>query len=144
METSIDQLLVKLIENIRNEIWSLNDDFHTLEVNLRSIELVDQKTDTLKEMVVNLQQKTNQLETLINQLKLNTVNLSDLKINVKDMENDINDIKLTIVSINSKISNLEKINTDESNSNGKRNQFLVGLLMLVIGAIVTMITDLFK
>ena len=69
---SFDTMLLSLIENIRNEITSLNADLHGLEINLKSIELLDQKNEHLQEKIGNVVSKMVLLEQKLDELIINS------------------------------------------------------------------------
>lgn len=135
--TSSDTMLLGLIENIRNEISSLNEDLHGLEINLKSIELLDQKMYCSQEKIVNVVSKMEDLEQKLDELMINSTSTDFFKKDIDEMNKNIEILK-------SKCENLEKISAEltlseknRSSREEKIQQFIIAVVLAIFGAFIS-------
>ena len=135
--TSFDTMLLGLIENIRNEISSLNEDLHGLEINLKSIELLDQQHNHLQEKIVNVVSKMEDLEQKLDELMINSTSTDFFKKDIDEMNKNIEILK-------SRCENLEKTSAElilseknRSSREEKIQQFIIAVVLAVFGAFIS-------
>lgn len=132
---SIDTLLLNLIESLRTEMSALNSDLHDLEINLKSIDVLEQKTEHLRETVASIQRKTAQVEKTLNTLISETVSTSDFETKIAVIESDIKALQTRCVALEASTTNLLAVNKDRKEDAQKVQQFIIGVILTVFGSL---------
>lgn len=135
---SIDTLLLNLIESLRTEMSALNSDLHDLEINLKSIDVLEQKTEHLRETVASIQRKTAQVEKTLNTLLTETVSTSDFETKIAVIESDIKTLQTRCVALEASTTSLLAVNKDRKEDAQKVQQLVIGILLTVFGTLFAM------
>lgn len=135
---SIDTLLLNLIESLRTEMSALNSDLHDLEINLKAIDVLEQKTEHLRETVASIQKKTAQVEKTLNTLISETVSSSDFETKIAAIETEIKTLQNRCVLVETSTANLLAVNKDRKEDAQKVQQFVIGLILAVFGTLFAM------
>ncbi len=133
---SFDTMLLSLIENIRNEITSLNAELHGLEINLKSIELLDQKNEHLQEKIGNVVSKMVLLEQKLDELIINSASHETHENVQKEfikLTSEIDLLKTRCSLIESDITVLKDLEISRKQKAEKIQQFIIAIFLAIFG-----------
>lgn len=139
---SIDTLLLNLIESLRTEMSALNSDLHDLEIKLKAIDVLEQKTEQktehLRETVASIQKKTAQVEKTLTTLLSETVSSSDFEAKIMSIETELKTLQNRCVLLETSTANLLAVNKDRKEDAQKVQQFIIGVILTVFGTLFAM------
>lgn len=130
---SFDTMLLSLIENIRNEITSLNADLHGLESNLKSIELLDQKNEHLQEKIGNVVSKMVSLEQKLDELIINSASEENVQKEFIKLNSEIDLLKTRCSLIESDTTVLKDLENSRKQKAEKIQQFIIAVFLAIFG-----------
>lgn len=130
---SFDTMLLSLIENIRNEITSLNADLHGLENNLKSIELLDQKNEHLQEKIGNVVSKMVLLEQKLDELIINSASHENVQKEFIKLTSEIDLLKTRCSLIESDTTVLKDLEISRKQKAEKIQQFIIAIFLAIFG-----------
>jgi len=130
---SFDTMLLSLIENIRNEITSLNADLHGLEINLKSIELLDQKNECLQEKIGNVVSKMVLLEQKLDELIINSASHENVQKEFIKLTSEIDLLKTRCSLIESDTTVLKDLEISRKQKAEKIQQFIIAIFLAIFG-----------
>lgn len=130
---SFDTMLLSLIENIRNEITSLNADLHGLEINLKSIELLDQKNEHLQEKIGNVVSKMVLLEQKLDELIINSASHENVQKEFIKLTSEIDLLKTRCSLIESDTTVLKDLEISRKQKAEKIQQFIIAIFLAIFG-----------
>lgn len=130
---SFDTMLLSLIENIRNEITSLNADLHGLEINLKSIELLDQKNEHLQEKIGNVVSKMVLLEQKLDELIINSASEENVQKEFIKLNSEIDLLKTRCSLIESDTTVLKDLENSRKQKAEKIQQFIIAIFLAIFG-----------
>lgn len=130
---SFDTMLLSLIENIRNEITALNADLHGLEINLKSIELLDQKNEHLHEKIGNVVSKMILLEQKLDELIVNSATHENVQKEFVKLTLEIDMLKKRCSTLETDTSNLISTENARKLKAEKLQQFLIAIFLAIFG-----------
>jgi len=131
--SSFDTMLLGLIENIRNEISSLNEDLHGLEINLKSIDLLDQKNNHLHEKIVNVVSKMEILEQKLDELMLNSTSKDVFQKDIEEMNKNIDTLRQRCDKLEKTSAELVSSEKIRSSREEKIQQFIIAIILALFG-----------
>ncbi len=130
---SFDTMFLSLIENIRNEITSLNADLHGLEINLKSIELFDQKNECLQEKIGTIVSKMVLLEQKLDELIINSASHENVQKEFIKLTSEIDLLKTRCSLIESDTTVLKDLEISRKQKAEKIQQFIIAIFLAIFG-----------
>lgn len=130
---SFDTMSLSLIEKIRNEITSLNADLHGLEINLKSIELLDQKNECLRDKIGNVVSRMVLLEQKLDELIINSASHENVQKEFIKLSSEIDLLKTRCSLIESDTTVLKDLEISRKQKAEKIQQFIIAIFLAIFG-----------
>ena len=125
-------IIINLAENIRLEMLNLTRDLHTLELNISTINRLEEKTDDLKQRFVDIQRKFDNLENLVDELQ---EKISDVKL-IESLQMNLSKANDRLALIEQDVVVLKQRELDRLDNSKESKQFNNGILIVVITALI--------
>lgn len=144
---SFETIILNLVDSIRSEMVALNQDLHKLEVNLTNINVLEEKTVTLRESVQQLTKRVEHLETLIDELDLTQDAVRRIESETSRLRGDVDRTRDHLRRVETNFNALKAVvdadQQDKQTSVKDRKETLKNIILLILGAIVTGIVTYF-
>lgn len=127
---AFDSIIINLVENIRSEMLNLTRDLHTLELNISTINRLEEKTDDLKQRFVDIQRKFDHLENLVDELQ---EKISDVKL-IESLQMNLSKANDRLTLIEQDVVVLKQREIDRLDNSKESKQFNNGVLIVIITA----------
>ncbi len=127
---AFDSIIINLVENIRSEMLNLTSDLHTLELNISTINRLEEKTDDLKQRFVDIQRKFDHLENLVDELQ---EKISDVKL-IESLQMNLSKANDRLTLIEQDVVVLKQREIDRLDNSKESKQFNNGILIVIITA----------
>ena len=151
---SLETGILGLVENIRSEMIALNQDLHELEINFASISVLEEKTNTMKDNITNLQQRVTHLEELINSSRCVTQRIIHLEelinslstkyIAFQQMSDKVDKMEINITALSKEMSvikdkskDFEEYLEEQAEKIKTHKSFYISIALIIIGAIIS-------
>ena len=125
-------IILNLAENIRSEMLNLTRDLHTLELNISTINRLEEKTDDLKQRFVDIQRKFDNLENLVDELQ---EKISDVKL-IESLQMNLSKANDRLALIEQDVVVLKQRELDRLDNSKESKQFNNGILIVGITALI--------
>lgn len=125
-------IIINLAENIRSEMLNLTRDLHTLELNISTINRLEEKTDDLKQRFVDIQRKFDNLENLVDELQ---EKISDVKL-IESLQMNLSKANDRLALIEQDVVVLKQRELDRLDNSKESKQFNNGILIVGITALI--------
>lgn len=134
---AFDSIIINLVENIRSEMLNLTRDLRTLELNISTINRLEEKTECLantsgdlKQRFVDIQRKFDHLENLVDELQ---EKISDVKL-IESLQMNLSKANDRLTLIEQDVVVLKQREIDRLDNSKESNQFNNGVLIVIITA----------
>lgn len=127
---AFDSIIINLVENIRSEMLNLTRDLHTLELNISTINRLEEKTDDLKQRFLDIQRKFDHLENLVDELQ---EKISDVKL-IESLQMNLSKANDRLTLIEQDVVVLKQREIDRLDNSKESKQFNNGILIVIITA----------
>lgn len=135
--SSIETIILDLVNNIRTEIVALNQDLHELEVSFATIGIFEEKTATMKENINTLQQRVAHLEGFFKSCNAKYHSLQQINESVELLQSDLKKIVSEINDIKIRTQSFDDFLKKQEDDAKERKTFYISVILLIIGALIT-------
>ncbi len=145
--SSFETIVLNLVDSIRSEMIALNQDLHKLEVNLANMNVLEEKTATLRDSVLQLTKRVEHLDSLIDELDLTQDVVKRLETETIRLRDEMERTRDALRVVENNFAALKVIVDDDllvKQTNVKdRKETVKNVFLLILGALITGIVSYF-
>ncbi len=129
---AFDSIIINLVENIRSEMLNLTRDLHTLELNISTINRLEEKTDNIKQRCTEIHSKFDHLDNLVDELQ---EKISDVKL-IETMQTNMSKVNDRLNAIEQDMIVIKQREMDRVDASKEHQQIKNGIVIVIVTAVI--------